>query len=367
MPAPKKYPDELRERGVRLALESDRPIAQVAKDLGIQRESLRRWVRQAEADEGKRNDLLTSDERERLKELERENRELRRANEILKAASVFFAAELDPQPPKMSAFIDEHRGVLRGRADLQRLGSVAPSDVLRGAQRGRALRARTLRDERLLGRDRRVHAANSRPYGARKVWWQLRREACTVAALHGRAADAPGRVAGRHAPRQALAHHDPDPTRADARDLVERDFTADAPEPPVGGGLHLRARPGPGVVYVAFVIDAFSAAGSSAGRPTPTCAPASCSTRCEMALWTRCARRRRRAGLITPTRGSQYTSYRLHPGARRPRRPRLPRARSATPMTMPSPSHFVDSFKTELIAERTWRSVARPSSRSSSG
>jgi transposase len=100
MPAPKKYPDELRERGVRLALESNRPIAQVAKDLGIQRESLRRWVRQAEADEGKRQDLITSDERERLKALERENRELRRANEILKAASVFFATELDPHRPK---------------------------------------------------------------------------------------------------------------------------------------------------------------------------------------------------------------------------------------------------------------------------
>jgi len=100
MPAKRKYPDELRERGVRLALESERPISQVAKDLGIQRESLRRWVRQAEADEGKRNDLLTSDERERLKALEREVKELRRANEILKAASVFFATELDPHRPK---------------------------------------------------------------------------------------------------------------------------------------------------------------------------------------------------------------------------------------------------------------------------
>lgn len=100
MPAPKKYPDELRERGVRLALESNRPIVQVAKDLGIQRESLRRWVRQAEADAGQRADLLTSDERERLKTLEREVKELRRANEILKAASVFFATELDPPRPR---------------------------------------------------------------------------------------------------------------------------------------------------------------------------------------------------------------------------------------------------------------------------
>ena len=66
MPAPTKYPDGLRERGIRLALESHQPISRVAKDLGIQRESLRRWVRQAEADEGQRADLLTSNERERL-------------------------------------------------------------------------------------------------------------------------------------------------------------------------------------------------------------------------------------------------------------------------------------------------------------
>ncbi|MCP9491961.1 MAG: transposase, partial [Solirubrobacteraceae bacterium MAG38_C4-C5] len=90
MSAPKKYPDELRERGVRLALESQRPIARVAQDLGVHRETLRLWVRQAQADAGSRNDRLTSDERERLKALERENRELGKANEILKAASVFF-------------------------------------------------------------------------------------------------------------------------------------------------------------------------------------------------------------------------------------------------------------------------------------
>ena len=100
MPAPKKYPDELRERAVRLVLESGRPIAHIAKDLGVHREALRQWVRQAEADQGSRRDRLTSDERERLKALERENRELRKANEILKAASVFFAKELDPTRPK---------------------------------------------------------------------------------------------------------------------------------------------------------------------------------------------------------------------------------------------------------------------------
>ena len=100
MSAPRKYDDELRERAVRLVFESGRPIAHVARDLGVHRETLRLWVRQAEADAGTRNDRLTTAERERMKELEREVRELRRANEILKAASAFFAQELDPTRPK---------------------------------------------------------------------------------------------------------------------------------------------------------------------------------------------------------------------------------------------------------------------------
>ncbi len=100
MAARRKYPDELRERGVRLVFESGRPVAHVARDLGVHRETLRLWVRQAEADQGTRQDRLTTAERERMKDLEREVRELRRANEILKAASAFFASELDPTRPR---------------------------------------------------------------------------------------------------------------------------------------------------------------------------------------------------------------------------------------------------------------------------
>jgi transposase len=96
MARPRKYPDELRERAVRLVFESKRPIAHVAQDLGVYKESLRHWVRQAEADSGRRRDLLTSEEREELKKLRKENFELRRANAILKDASVYFAQELDP-------------------------------------------------------------------------------------------------------------------------------------------------------------------------------------------------------------------------------------------------------------------------------
>ena len=100
MSRPREYPEELLERGVRLALESGRPIAHVAADLGIHSETLRKRVRQVEADQGLRPDLPTSEEREEIKRLRQENFELRRANEILKAASVFFANQLDADRPK---------------------------------------------------------------------------------------------------------------------------------------------------------------------------------------------------------------------------------------------------------------------------
>jgi transposase len=101
----KRYSPEVRERAVRMVLEHQgdhasqwAAIQSIAVKLGCTTESLRRWVRQAERDLGKRAGL-TSDERERLKTLERENQELRRANEILRKASAFFAqAELDRRP-----------------------------------------------------------------------------------------------------------------------------------------------------------------------------------------------------------------------------------------------------------------------------
>ncbi|MFD7499298.1 transposase [Streptomyces sp. NPDC059832] len=95
MPVPRKYPDELRERVVCEAQTSGRPVAHVARDLGIHKEALRLWVRQAEAAQGGRPDLLTSAERSELVQLCKESAELRRASDILKAASVFFAQELD--------------------------------------------------------------------------------------------------------------------------------------------------------------------------------------------------------------------------------------------------------------------------------
>ena len=102
-----RYPTELRERAIRMVEEHRREyasewaaIVSIAGKLGLGTpETLRQWVRRAEVDGGQRAGLTTA-ERERLRQLERENRELRRANEILKAAAAFFARELDPRPPK---------------------------------------------------------------------------------------------------------------------------------------------------------------------------------------------------------------------------------------------------------------------------
>jgi transposase len=105
-PPPRKYPPELRERAVRMVHEMIEQrgerfgvVTEVARKLGVGVESLRNWVAQAEVDNGKRPGV-TTEERRRIAELERENRELRRANEILKAAAAFFGAELDRRPPR---------------------------------------------------------------------------------------------------------------------------------------------------------------------------------------------------------------------------------------------------------------------------
>ena len=101
-----RYPREVRERAMRMVAEGRdlyasewAAISSVAEKLGMKAETLRKWIRRAEVDGGSRPGV-SSVEAQRIKELERENRELRRSNEILKAASAFFARELDPQPKR---------------------------------------------------------------------------------------------------------------------------------------------------------------------------------------------------------------------------------------------------------------------------
>jgi transposase-like protein len=107
MPAPRKYPRELRERAIRLVLEAreqdpelslNAAVLRIGPRVGINKDTLRGWCKQAEIDAGRRPGVTTNDSA-RIKELEREVQELKRANDILLAASSFFARELDPRHP----------------------------------------------------------------------------------------------------------------------------------------------------------------------------------------------------------------------------------------------------------------------------
>ena len=106
MAAQRKYPEELRERAVKMVFEirerdgnGHGELARVGRQLGVHPEALRSWIKQAEIDGGGRPGMSGGD-KQRISELEREVRELRRANEILKAASAYFARELDPRLPR---------------------------------------------------------------------------------------------------------------------------------------------------------------------------------------------------------------------------------------------------------------------------
>jgi transposase-like protein len=107
MPAPRKYPPELRERAVRLVLEAreqepdlslNAAVVRIGPRVGVNKDTLRGWCKQTEVDAGRRPGTTTADAAE-LKALRREVKELKRANEILLAASSFFARELDPRLP----------------------------------------------------------------------------------------------------------------------------------------------------------------------------------------------------------------------------------------------------------------------------
>ena len=135
-------------------------------------------MKKAEVDNGKRAGVPT-DMAEKLKALERENRELRQANEILRKASAYFAqAELDRRVKAMIAFIDDHRAAY-GVEPICKVLPIAPSTYFAHvAQRieARKRSARARRDGELKAEVQRVFAENFGVYGARKVWRQLRRE-----------------------------------------------------------------------------------------------------------------------------------------------------------------------------------------------
>jgi putative transposase len=260
-----KYSPEVRERAVRLVFEHQAEhesqwaaIISIANKIGCTAETLRKWVRQAERDQGKRAGL-TSSQRERLKQLERENLELKRANEILRKAAAFFAqAELERPTEVMMAFIDQHRSEY-GVEPICRQFLISPSTYYqhkaREAEPGR-LPPRVRRDAELSREIRRVWEENFQVYGARKVFGQLGREEITVARCRVerlmRRVGLQGVVRGsKH--RTTISKDVADRPA----DLVKRQFIATRPNQLWVADFTYVGR-WSGFVYVAFVIDVFA-------------------------------------------------------------------------------------------------------------
>ncbi|RQR47355.1 IS3 family transposase [Burkholderia sp. Bp9126] len=187
---PSKFSPEVRERAVRLVREqrSEHPsmwavIESIAPMIGCTPQTLHEWVKRDQVDHGER-DGVTTDERERLKALEREVKELRRANEILKVASAFFRPGGARAPFQvLKAFVDQHRDTF-GVEPICKVLRIAPSGYRRHAAQLRdpsRRSVRAIRDERLRPEIKRVWQANMQVYGADKVWKQMNRERIAVA------------------------------------------------------------------------------------------------------------------------------------------------------------------------------------------
>ncbi|EPR8152780.1 IS3 family transposase, partial [Escherichia coli] len=278
-------------------------ICSIAPKIGCTPETLRVWVRQHERDTGGGDGGLTSAERQRLKELERENRELRRSNDILRQASAYFC-EGGVRPPleKMMPLLDKLReqyGVGPVCSELH----IAPSTYYHCQQQRHhpdKRSARAQHDDWLKREIQRVYDENHQVYGVRKVWRQLLREGirvarCTVArlmAVMGLTGVLRGKKVRTTVSRKAVA----------AGDRVNRQFVAERPDQ-LWVADFTWVSTWQGFVYVAFIIDVF--AGYIVGwRVSSSMETAFVLDALEQALWAR-----RPSGTIHHSdKGSQYVS-----------------------------------------------------------
>ncbi|WP_439900588.1 IS3 family transposase [Salmonella enterica] len=305
-----RFSPEVRQRAVRMVLESQdeydsqwAAICSIAPKIGCTPETLRVWVRQHERDTGSGDGGLTTAERQRLKELERENRELRRSNDILRQASAYFC-EGGVRPPleKMMPLLDKLReqyGVGPVCSELH----VAPSTYYHCQQQRHhpeKRSARAQRDDWLKKEIQRVYDENHQVYGVRKVWRQLLREGirvarCTVArlmAVMGLAGVLRGKKVRTTISRKAVA----------AGDRVNRQFVAERPDQ-LWVADFTYVSTWRGFVYVAFIIDVF--AGYIVGwRVSSSMETTFVLDALEQALWAR-----RPSGTVHHSdKGSQYVS-----------------------------------------------------------
>ncbi|EJK0873910.1 IS3 family transposase [Escherichia coli] len=305
-----RFSPEVRQRAVRMVLESQgeydsqwAAICSIAPKIGCTPETLRVWVRQHERDTGGGDGGLTSAERQRLKELERENRELRRSNDILRQASAYFG-EGGVRPPleKMMPLLDKLREQYGVRPVCSEL-HIAPSTYYHCQQQRHhpdKRSARAQHDDWLKKEIQRVYDENHQVYGVRKVWRQLLREGirvarCTVArlmAVMGLAGVLRGKKVRTTVSRKAVA----------ACDRVNRQFVAERPDQ-LWVADFTWVSTWQGFVYVAFIIDVF--AGYIVGwRVSSSMETTFVLDALEQALWAR-----RPSGTVHHSdKGSQYVS-----------------------------------------------------------
>ncbi|EHX1728995.1 TPA: IS3 family transposase [Escherichia coli] len=305
-----RFSPEVRQRAIRMVLESQdeydsqwAAICSIAPKIGCTPETLRVWVRQHERDTGGGDGGLTSAERQRLKELERENRELRRSNDILRQASAYFG-EGGVRPPleKMMPLLDKLREQYGVRPVCSEL-HIAPSTYYHCQQQRHhpdKRSAHAQRDDWLKREIQRVYDENHQVYGVRKVWRQLLREGirvarCTVArlmAVMGLAGVLRGKKVRTTISRKAVA----------AGDRVNRQFVAERPDQ-LWVADFTYVSTWQGFVYVAFIIDVF--AGYIVGwRVSSSMETTFVLDALEQALWAR-----RPSGTIHHSdKGSQYVS-----------------------------------------------------------
>ncbi|ENQ2579334.1 IS3 family transposase, partial [Escherichia coli] len=305
-----RFSPEVRQRAIRMVLESQdeydsqwAAICSIAPKIGCTPETLRVWVRQYERDTGGGDGGLTTAERQRLKELERENRELRRSNDILRQASAYFC-EGGVRPPleKMMPLLDKLReqyGVGPVCSELH----IAPSTYYHCQQQRHhpdKRSARAQHDDWLKREIQRVYDENHQVYGVRKVWRQLLREGirvarCTVArlmAVMGLAGVLRGKKVRTTVSRKTVA----------TGDRVNRQFVAERPDQ-LWVADFTYVSTWQGFVYVAFIIDVF--AGYIVGwRVSSSMETTFVLDALEQALWAR-----RPSGTIHHSdKGSQYVS-----------------------------------------------------------
>ncbi|HAW9436442.1 TPA: IS3 family transposase [Escherichia coli] len=305
-----RFSPEVRQRAIRMVLESQgeydsqwAAICSIAPKIGCTPETLRVWVRQHERDTGGGDGGLNTAERQRLKELERENRELRRSNDILRQASAYFAkAEFDRLWKKLMPLLDKLREQY-GVGPLCSELHIAPSTYYHCQQQRHhpdKRSARAQRDDWLKKEIQRVYDENHKVYGVRKVWRQLLREGirvarCTVArlmAVMGLAGVLRGKKVRTTISRKAVV----------AGDRVNRQFVAERPDQLwVADSTYVSTWQG--VVYVAFIIDVF--AGYIVGwRVSSSMETTFVLDALEQALWAR-----RPSGTVHHSdKGSQYVS-----------------------------------------------------------